>query len=487
MSRSRNVIAIVTGTFALALATGAGAQTPVLQTPLRAAPGGQENGPAFALTFDAADYEALRTVNAVTLADFPLGPDEQVDLVLRRREIFSPDADLVLQTSRGPVPLARPDVVLLGGHVAGEPDSWVFLGLSPHGSHGVIERAGRTHVLSSGRAGDSRPPVIYDVAEMPEDAIRMLPFECLEEPVTPMDGGPGPGDFGGPGDGGVGDEPPPCRVARIAVETDDELFDDVFDGNPLATLSYVAIVFGASSEIFERDVHVRFEISFVRLWDGYLADPWTSGNTSSQLQQFRFFWLEYMNHVPRNIVHFLSGRPLGGGIAYLPGVCQPDVDFGLSANLNGSFPYPLEDGNDQNWDIVVVSHELGHNFGAPHTHQHSPPIDNCGNGNCFGAENGTLMSYCHQCPGGLANFNLHFHPMIIDDIVGYLDQGAPCNLVTGPGRPDINEDDVVDAVDLLELLAAWGPCTSGLCLGDINCSGTVDIGDLLDLLSNWSD
>lgn len=52
---------------------------------------------------------------------------------------------------------------------------------------------------------------------------------------------------------------------------------------------------------------------------------------------------------------------------------------------------------------------------------------------------------------------------------------------------DLNDDGIVDVLDLLILLAAWGPCPAlpDPCPADLNESGTVDVQDLLLLLSNW--
>ncbi|MHC5023689.1 MAG: hypothetical protein ACYTGG_07235 [Planctomycetota bacterium] len=49
---------------------------------------------------------------------------------------------------------------------------------------------------------------------------------------------------------------------------------------------------------------------------------------------------------------------------------------------------------------------------------------------------------------------------------------------------DVNADGVVDIVDLLALLSAWGACDC--CPEDLNEDGVVDIVDLLALLANWS-
>lgn len=60
----------------------------------------------------------------------------------------------------------------------------------------------------------------------------------------------------------------------------------------------------------------------------------------------------------------------------------------------------------------------------------------------------------------------------------------------GPGANtcapvDLNCDGVVDVLDLLILLGAWGPCGKGDCIADINMDGVVDVLDLLMLLGSW--
>ncbi len=59
--------------------------------------------------------------------------------------------------------------------------------------------------------------------------------------------------------------------------------------------------------------------------------------------------------------------------------------------------------------------------------------------------------------------------------------------VDDDGRPgDLNGDGVVNVLDLLILLGAWGPCDEGRdCPADLNEDGTVNVLDLLILLENW--
>src|SRR5262249_20398242 len=66
-------------------------------------------------------------------------------------------------------------------------------------------------------------------------------------------------------------------------------------------------------------------------------------------------------------------------------------------------------------------------FNAPHTHSTTPPIDNCGNGDCSLASQGTIMSYCHTCPGGMTNIALDLHTRIINEnILPYLNANQGC-------------------------------------------------------------
>jgi probable HAF family extracellular repeat protein len=73
---------------------------------------------------------------------------------------------------------------------------------------------------------------------------------------------------------------------------------------------------------------------------------------------------------------------------------------------------------------------------------------------------------------------------------------ATCEYADGTKRPylltpmdrylpeDINQDGVVDVVDLLAVVGAWGACKN--CPEDINGDGFVDVVDLLAIISAWS-
>jgi hypothetical protein len=360
------------------------------------------------------------------LTGFVLGRERRVDLEVRRTDIFAEDARIVLESPRGRQVVGRPDVVLLSGQVAGRPDSQVFLGLSPHGSNGYVRLADEMFVVSTGPPSENRDTIVYSLAALPPGTIQWSEHMSEADALLVPGAFEAAGLTGGPEASGLRDAP--CRIAELAVETDWEFTGVLFGGDAQASAAYAATLIGAVSEIYTRDFNTRVQIDFIRLWSSS-GDPWNQGNTIDQLYQFQDYWNLNMTHVQRHAVHFLSGRALGGGVAYGGGLCYPDYDYALSANINGYFPYPLQHNRFQNWDPFVVSHELGHNFGAPHTHDLTPPVDDCAGGDCSVTPNGTIMSYCHTCPGGMSNIRLEFHTRIInEEVLPFLEYDAPCDL-----------------------------------------------------------
>lgn len=418
------------------LARGPVAATPTVASPLRVAPAPAPPG-VTALDLDPAAYAAVRGLDGLVMTGFALDAATRVDLVLERFDVLSAGARVVLGSPDGDVELPRPDVALFRGRVANDPGSSVFLAISPHGTNGFIDAADGRHVVSAGRAGRGGP-VIYNLDAIAPGTVRFRGFDCGVDALEAPPAGPR-ADAGPPGPGGapralLAGGGGSCGIARIAVETDWEFTFELFDGDTDASSTYVLELMAAISEIYLRDVATSLEVSFLRVYDNP-GDPWTQSNIFDQLEEFQDYYNNNEGGTPRDTAHFMTSRQLSGagGVAYLPGLCQGDEAYGLSAYMDGFFPYPLEDGNAFNWDVVVVAHELGHNFGAPHTHDMVPPIDQCGFLVCDNADQGTIMSYCHICDPGLENINLRFHERIIDEqMVPYLTGDLPCELSADP-------------------------------------------------------
>ncbi len=224
-------------------------------------------------------------------------------------------------------------------------------------------------------------------------------------------------DFGGP------------RLLTIAADSDFDFFELFGDLDSAA--AYATALYGAVSDLYLRDVGVRLELTFLRLWD----QPEDLFNEPDPLIPFRDHWDETMQKVDRDAAQLLTGRrdlPYGG-VAWVQAVCGP-LAYSVAGYLLGSFDDPASPGSG-NWDLIVSAHELGHNCGTFHTHDYG--IDAC----AFGvAQRGTVMSYCHTTSGGVSNIDFRFHTQIQDVVESFLaSQG--CLIV------DCNENGIADAFE----------------------------------------
>jgi hypothetical protein len=106
------------------------------------------------------------------------------------------------------------------------------------------------------------------------------------------------------------------------------------------------------------------------------ANPFSSTAAPTLLNQLS----SYRNSTPvvreRGLAHLLTGKDLDGstaGIAFIDALCDPQRGAGVSEGALGSSVAAL-----------IIAHELGHNFGAPHDGQAGSA--------CAGAPSGFLMS-----------------------------------------------------------------------------------------------
>ena len=420
----------------------------------------------------------------VNLAGIALPGGGTIDLVLEPIDPFTSDAIFVVVDERGRErTLPRPEILSLAGTVAGHPDDDAFLSFGPAGVEGWIRHGGIAFGVSDG-IGDG-PVKIHRLDALPPIDPELAANFCgtdLLPPVPHADAadlvGPRRPDRGNEARRSVSSVGGGCELITLAIDSDQELVG-LFGGDTEATLGYLGTLMAATSSIYTRDHGIRLQASYIRLWIG--EDPWNAGGTADELYAFRDLWRAEMAWVQRDLAHFLSGRGLGGGVAWLPGLCG-DYGYGLSANLNGSFPYPVENNSSQNWDLMVFAHELGHNVGCPHTHDIG--VDNCAGGDCTVTPNGTIMSYCHLCSGGLANVRMEFCPENIINVANTL-ASISCDYTVTPDT--IARDDQVklsseDSV-LLDVLAN----DAGLDCGEVTLGGFEDasvLGGIVELVED---
>lgn len=375
---------------------------------------------------DVSAFEAMRCKAEVTLVEFPLEQDFTVDLELEQFYVTDNDTQFIVVTDAGEERIDAPEIATFRGRVAGYEDSWVFLGVMPGEVQGVVRLGEREeYVISTPRPDAAlnadRNPMIYE--RFATNGLFSPPvFNC--EPEYPPGALSMDDLLGGGGDTTSGFS---WKVLDIAIDCDWEyrnLFSSVNE-----TAAYASLLTAAASSIYERDMELKISLHYIRVWNTS-SDPYTKFDTNTALPEFRDYWNANMGSVGRDFAHLLSAKDMGGGRAYIQGLCNSN-SYGVDGNNTGSFPYPLEMNSDANWDIIVFIHEMGHNIGTDHTHCYNPPLDKCFNteGGCWdGAQVcqvGTIMSYCHQCNGGLSNMTLQFHSTCISVMRTYVD-GRSC-------------------------------------------------------------
>ncbi len=423
------------------------------------------------LELDVKALAALRAAGSVpfTLSNFPIAPGARARLVLRRFEIASPDARIRVTGRGGDTFLPLPEIAHFFGHVAGEPDSSVYVGARPDGLVAYVRSSASASYVGPDEARSGF--VVRDSASPANARYAQTPWHCDEEslPEAPSSAVLGRKAAESPDITGF-------QKGTVIVETDQELLAK-FSGDINAMTAYLLSLFAQFNLIYERDLSFHLTVTEVHAWT--MADPWDGPTTVDQLQQLGTWY--HANRplatFPRTIVHLTSGVDVTGGVAWRPGLCA--VDFELDPPGSGiwggaySISQVYGDYPAQNWDLIVTTHEVGHNSGTKHTHCYVPPIDMCYSGEISGGTpcysgptsvppgGGTIMSYCHLLPPGESNINLVFHQRCITEQMLPTIQGVTC-LSAVPTFPDVPvTSPFFHYVETIYQLGITGGCQGG--------------------------
>ena len=205
---------------------------------------------------------------------------------------------------------------------------------------------------------------------------------------------------------------------EVAIDIDN--FTYLTYNNMASATEWALAQLAGVEAIYTQELNGLFflQASYVHLWQ--TPDPMSNfvNDAGAMLDNFRNTWegTASLDAVQRDVTHLMSkrGNTGTGGIAYL-GVNCGSFAYGFSAGMTGSTTTNI---NSYSWNLDVISHELGHNFGSNHTHWCGWPggaIDNCypaegGCGDGPSVSNGTIMSYCHIDPS--TPKVLQFHPLV---------------------------------------------------------------------------
>lgn len=397
---------------------------------------------------------ALAPGQTALFSDWPWAPGERVGVALTAHDIYDQRAMIWAVTPTGPVSVPRSRLRFFWGPTDRGGLDRLLVELDPD-----------TLRLSARSFGESAG---YRL-EPPESAGGV--WRLTSEPAAPDASSWSCGQQADPLVASSGSAPRPSfatdgdepelistlHTATVAVDTDNELLNRKFSNNTTSATTYLAELFAAMNVIYERDVLVRLLQGTTFLRPSTTADPYvqpcgaavtdcqtaTASNTD-RLNEFSNYWAAgcggsgqpSCTGVTRALAMMLSGKQSStnssSGIAWLDALCSTGIGYSFTQ----VFKFAGATGAS---DAFVVGHELGHNFGSPHTHCYSPAIDNCYNaeGGCFsgttscpaattinGVTNvrGTLMSYCHVLGGCSAS--QVFHPRTVNEQVGPLIQSS---------------------------------------------------------------
>lgn len=379
----------------------------------------------------------------VVTTEFPSGPDVQTEITFKRIDVYASDAHVFVVDARGQHEVPRSRRIHLIGY---SHDGTTRVGLSfdpdlKSEPYGAGSGPSGPFELRSERMNDGwRFHAISAEAALPPGVTLEFPFN--EDSAYGPNAEPQVLDHLLEADAPFG----VLRNALVAVDTDTTFMTRRFSGDPVQATAWIADLFAQMNLMYQRDLDVNLlqGMTFLRTSSDPFANADTSA-TSAMLNEFGTYWQNNYSSggsaVTRAFAMLLSGNSStsnsASGIAWVNSYCQT-ASSGGSYSVNQIF---WGSGVGVASSAFIVGHELGHNFGARHTHcsdaktgalASTNTIDQCfrAESGCYsgavscpvsgpGAPKGSVMSYCHtNAPNG-ANCGQNvqqFHPTHITQL-----------------------------------------------------------------------
>jgi hypothetical protein len=379
---------------------------------------------ATTLSASASVFNGVAYDQMVVVPGFSYGPDRAFsgNLRLRRIDSYAADAKVYVARDHGLEEIPRSDLLLFVGDPKDEPQR-MYLAVSADGTRfeGAVFEPGGTQAIAGRVVGDR---LQVESSARVED--QSSGFQCgggLEQPaashgerlkqqLTEV-----AAESAAPKGGAT-------RQAVIAIDTDNEFMNVKFGNNQTNANNYIAALIAGMNVFYERDLNVRLQLGTVILRPSTTADPYPSGTDSDiidGLDEFSEHWRVTPSLapglVPRAFSALLSGKlsslNSASGIAWIitsgnycssSGQVIPGVGTFGHYSLTRVFKF---NGATAATDVSIVGHELGHNFGAAHTHCSSSVTGAVANNanqlidRCFNAETisgGVCHSGATSCP-----------------------------------------------------------------------------------------
>lgn len=350
----------------------------------------------------------------------PVSDRASIKLNLYRHDILT--SDFALFTSSNPnVPVDYTPGLYYRGVVDGDPNSLVAISVFNDEIMGMISNEAGNMVLGRIEHDRDNMHILYNDANLQ----RKTDFVCStsDEGVTyteeDLQAHPQGRD--------VGD------CVRIYIEIDDDIV--TAKGGATNATNYITGLFNQSFVLYANE-QITLTISQILAWT--TNSPYTGSTASAMFSSFQANSGAFNGNVAQLVSYAASG-----GIASLDAVCQTDPDWrkGFSS-IDGTY----SNVPTYSWDVMVVTHEMGHTIGSKHTHAcawngNNTAIDGCAGsveGSCPLPGNppggGTIMSYCHLTNVGI-NLSLGFGPQPGNVLRNRVNAANNCLTSCGPPPP----------------------------------------------------
>ena len=226
---------------------------------------------------------------------------------------------------------------------------------------------------------------------------------------------------------------------ELGIEIDNYTYVQ-FDNNCYESVEWALALLAGVSEVYMAELNdmVELQARYINVWE--VVDNYDVYNDcGDMLDEMPNYWTNppFSDiYAQTDLVHLFSRKNANGGIAWVGALCQGGWNgtngFGVTTGLNTSLVYSYPENTPYSYNLSYLGHEIGHNFGASHTHNcgwnadaslnfPGGAIDACADveGSCASPQDppnevwqqssGTIMSYCDL---GSVGITLEFHPIV---------------------------------------------------------------------------
>jgi len=329
----------------------------------------------------------------------PLSSSLNVNSRLEKFEIYTDD--FIIVTSKGDTIFDYVDVLTYRGRIQ-DMNGFISIAITDDEVIGIISLADRGD-YNLGKIKDSKDEyIIYNDKDVKVD----MGIECSTMDQIK--------DFRIDEKNNQNISSRSMNCVKVYLEGDYALYQEQ-NSSVNETANYMSALFSQVVTLYDNE-SINVQIKEIKIWTE--ADGYSTTSSSSALSQFR------NNNLGNdaNLCHlFALGGDHIGGVAWVDVLCNDSYKFAYSNISNYYNEVPT-----YSWSVECVTHEMGHNLGASHTHDcvwganNDEQIDDCGSvqgyvgGDCYDENNpilppsGTIMSYCHLVSDVGIDFNNGF-------------------------------------------------------------------------------